>query len=889
MTNNYYQKYVKYKNLYINKKNELHNMEGGTMPGLSNQLLNDRKQFLNLSISQIDADSEHNFISKKVEYEYLLERFSFMLSQNLNNVIDSNSLYFFIAKYYNDNNIDISDKIINMETFIDNTINNIFGNINLPHDSRNNPSIIFCFDKLTDNTLKKSNEQRIYREYSAIFDNIFIPNIYARKIIPKILHRIIHKYGKINNQHIQIINKKDGEVDNFLFEYVKKNTSIITQDGDIIISYLLRNNEKQYDNISLFLWRYSPDKKFFQIQYGQHPSVQYAQYLGNQYAQYPSDQSNLDDYDSDDQSDLDDSYDRHDFNNLSVPYESSMHGGLKPQTYDPSTAEYVPSGIVPIVTSPSYNIADLNLPLKILTLLLYTSTDAGYGKKINIQDIENIINKYHKMIKCYKYINIINITKIINKSQNVMKKFVATLTLLIFGWGVGAQIKNQFASICSYIDVLVNTITEKSKDRLLCSVYPFDNNDICNLFILFGYKDKFIELFNKELDILKEYEDQLLKLETNCKKHVILPAMVLIYCIRNENYEKCKKTYKEHIGFLDKHIIEYDKIKSGVIIDYNIKSFYTNYNIINGKSHAKEPHKSYIEIDSKLMACYSVFNSESYDTMNREKIFEQYNLIYKAYHTHLSNLYKTNKQNITLNTQRLSYLQLEGGMFPTKQQHHPHHPQSVQQQWVQPQQIGQPQQIWQPQQHQPQPPYLQYYQFPQPHQPQPHQIGQPQHQQWVQQQYQPQPQQPQPRQIRQPRQQMHQQSSKDKFNMDLFNHQLDTLQEMKESLDEIEKHVEHIRGNLVDLTNYKQTYNKIQPYIDLLYYNDKNPIVRCRFDTIETILQVKSVEIKDKIKDKLNKYFITTERNSNKQILNFDIKVLYMPLELLKEINDLLE
>ena len=252
MTDKYYVKYLKYKQLYLDEKDKLNNnMKGGTMPGLSKQL-EDNSNFFKLNKQNLiksSADEMNKFIKAKVVYDKIYQFF-----QNLNStdthIFDSNSFYFLISKFYpqyfNDN----------LQKFIEDFINKCIKQQN---------QIYFCFDKLDNNQLIKTNEQIFYRDYSTILDNNIIENIFARKIIPNIMTDYINTI-KTTNTNVHLINDKDGEADNFIFDYVQNDTKsyLITQDGDIVISLLLRGteNKKLFENIQVLLWRYTPNINF---------------------------------------------------------------------------------------------------------------------------------------------------------------------------------------------------------------------------------------------------------------------------------------------------------------------------------------------------------------------------------------------------------------------------------------------------------------------------------------------------------------------------------------------------------------------------------------------------------------------------------------------------
>jgi hypothetical protein len=460
----------------------------------------------------------------------------------------------------------------------------------------NNKDIYFCFDKLENNILNKSNEQNIYRNYNTIYDNKIIQNIYARKIIPTIMQDKIEDYIKINNNtNIHIINNEDGEADSFMFNKIHEKSYMITQDGDIVISFLLRGYQDKdlYENTQLVLWRHEPNINFNFIEYNKRNKQGEAiKYVSSQDDEnFDNDDEN---YDSDDEFDI-----------------NQINGGGK--EFDINAIDFKPS------------IYPADFPLKMLILLLYNSTDAGYGNKMNISEIEKIIKKYNKMINCYKYINAINMNKIAIKCKNVMKKFIATITLLLYGWGIETQIKEIFKTICPYIEDIIQIINEKSKNKLLCTVYPYDEDDICNLLILLMNKNDFIKLFNQELDILLNYEKQLEQLNEVCKRNNIIPSMVLIYCVRHENYEICKTNYTATIKYINDipKDINYEdmmKILRSEIQQlekiYEYKIFQVNYkDIMDEINQYKMGNKNYLDtldgINLLLFYLHEIFNGYS--------------------------------------------------------------------------------------------------------------------------------------------------------------------------------------------------------------------------------------------------------------------------------------
>jgi len=628
MTDKYYQKYLKYKQLYLNEKHKLSkNMKGGTMPGLSKQSINN-PNFFNLT-SEIFFppnpyyDNEgHEIKYEKIDelnkYDDILNQFIAILnSDNDTFIIDSNSLYFLIARFYYSQDSELP-------IFINNFVNKLLWNVKF------NQEIYFCFDKLENNTLIKSNEQSIYRDYNTIYDNKIILNIYARKIIPNIMKDEIEKYiHKTNIDNIYIIDYKNGEADSFMFDNIKNKSYLITQDGDIVISFLLRGNQNKdlLENTQLVLWRHEPNVNFHFFEYiNRILKGNIVNYINNE----------PDDFDDDYDDDIDDNSNGT-FADFDDPNNYDFDGGASPQKYSINTNAFK------LNTIPS------DFPLKILVLLLYNSTDAGYGNKMNISEIEKIIKEYNKKNNCYNYINAINMNKYAIKCKNVMKKFVATITLLLYGWGIEPQIKGAFQWVCPYIEDLIKIINQKSNNKLLCTVYPFDNIDICNLLILLKNKDDFIKLFNQELDILINYEQQLEELKKICILHKILPSMVLIYCVRKENYEICKNNYIETIKYINYISTElYSNLKLEI---QKLEKIYTD-NIFKNGTYTKifnEINKYKQAIPNYMDNIDGIFGILSY-----------LNEIFKKYNNFIESLISSGKtpypsQNVLLKAQQTSF------------------------------------------------------------------------------------------------------------------------------------------------------------------------------------------------------------------------------------------
>ena len=237
---------------------------------------------------------------------------------------------------------------------------------------------------------------------------------------------------------------------------------------------------------------------------------------------------------------------------------------------------------------------------------------------MNIQAIVEIIKKYDKTHKCYTNINPVNIYK---KCKNIMKKFVSTIVLLINGWGIAKQlIINTFKNICPHIAEIMEIINKPNlQNKLLCSIYPFDDNDVVNLLILFINKDEFIGSFKQELDELINYENKLDQLKTICTEKNLLPSMVLIYCVRDYEYQICKTNYNNFINkYTDMLKLLMDKIDKLEELqkDFINKQEYTDINtkIANFKTSNSDYKQDY----GKIIKLYNLL-SEKYNISEKQK------------------------------------------------------------------------------------------------------------------------------------------------------------------------------------------------------------------------------------------------------------------------------
>jgi hypothetical protein len=100
--------------------------------------------------------------------------------------------------------------------------------------------------------------------------------------------------------------------------------------------------------------------------------------------------------------------------------------------------------------------------------------------------------------------------------------------------------------------------------------------------ILLNNKEVFINLFNQELQILLDYESELEKLKQVCTINNIIPSMVLIYCVRFEDYNQCKQNYNKTIDYIkylsDNYINNiFANLKSEIIKLETTQNFFNPY------------------------------------------------------------------------------------------------------------------------------------------------------------------------------------------------------------------------------------------------------------------------------------------------------------------------
>lgn len=151
----------------------------------------------------------------------------------------------------------------------------------------------------------------------------------------------------------------------------------------------------------------------------------------------------------------------------------------------------------------------------IIKMLLYTSTDAGYGKKCD-----------------YKTINSMNQINEITNIDGVYKKFVATLTVLMYGWGIkGKSLISLFETIgCNSknIEMIVNHINNSdTSNQLLCSPFHFTAGDIIQLMKNIN-DEKFPTDCISNYNELVEYEETITKIYLECdKKNIKYPSLLL--------------------------------------------------------------------------------------------------------------------------------------------------------------------------------------------------------------------------------------------------------------------------------------------------------------------------------------------------------------------------
>jgi hypothetical protein len=165
--------------------------------------------------------------------------------------------------------------------------------------------------------------------------------------------------------------------------------------------------------------------------------------------------------------------------------------------------------------------------LKMFVSLMFISTDAGYGRKINLADMN-------------KNITVINTPP--EKKEDfeslysaIVKKFIATLSVLCYGWGIEKEVKQMLTDIgCTYAGELIEILHEFANQQLLVSVEPyFAMRVIPELFknlitTLEEEKDTFKRKFSDELRQLIDFEITASKYYKLCKQNNIHSSILLL-------------------------------------------------------------------------------------------------------------------------------------------------------------------------------------------------------------------------------------------------------------------------------------------------------------------------------------------------------------------------
>jgi len=223
----YFQKYIKYKKLYLEKK-----MIGGHMPSL----ITDNIELLNLESSKFEF--EYNItdqVDKLIEIikKIILDYSTLKIKENVIVIFDFESLFLCFAKIISDKlNPSINEVNKDKEyTFSSNILGSIRNKI---VGSFVNENIYYYYE-----TPLKSEEEQLYDDFIYAYDNKYIEKKYATTIIP-------NKFFESDNLKNKKINKSE------LFsneKYANKDIYIITYNEDFIIEFFLHGYCESKNNI----------------------------------------------------------------------------------------------------------------------------------------------------------------------------------------------------------------------------------------------------------------------------------------------------------------------------------------------------------------------------------------------------------------------------------------------------------------------------------------------------------------------------------------------------------------------------------------------------------------------------------------------------------------
>lgn len=165
--------------------------------------------------------------------------------------------------------------------------------------------------------------------------------------------------------------------------------------------------------------------------------------------------------------------------------------------------------------------------LKMFVSLMFISTDAGYGRKINLVDMNKniaVINTPPEKKEDFESLY-----------SAIVKKFIATLSVLCYGWGIEKEVKQMLTDIgCTYAGELIEILHEFANQQLLVSVEPyFAMLVIPELFKnlitpVVEEKDTFKRKFSDELRQLIDFEKTASKYYKLCKQNNIHSSILLL-------------------------------------------------------------------------------------------------------------------------------------------------------------------------------------------------------------------------------------------------------------------------------------------------------------------------------------------------------------------------
>lgn len=152
----------------------------------------------------------------------------------------------------------------------------------------------------------------------------------------------------------------------------------------------------------------------------------------------------------------------------------------------------------------------------IITSMLYTSTDAGYGKKLEFGSVNHIVELHPKK------------ELVFNNFHNIMRKFIATLSILHNAWGISKEVLIKFLrplfSGDEIIALMLQNFDEYVDKRFLFSVFPFSSADVA-AFMQYLSRVTTVTEFIEDMNTLLHYEKITEEYYTELKKRNIFPAI----------------------------------------------------------------------------------------------------------------------------------------------------------------------------------------------------------------------------------------------------------------------------------------------------------------------------------------------------------------------------